>query len=627
MSKSITAFDYVSQDVPKGHRVAPTNSFIEFRREEVEQSISDRFEEVVRRYPERIAIKTRDEMFTYEELNHAANRIAGTILANCRESDAPIVLFLEKGAALIASILGVLKAGKIYVPLTVSYPSKRIVSILGDCQPRLILTNRKNFTVMKEVAQNRATLVDVDDIESHLSVNNPRLPVAPDALAYILYTSGSTGEPKGLLQNQRNVLHNTMCYTNRLHLCADDRLTLLHSCSYGASINNLFGALLNGGALFPFDVEEEGIVQLPEFVRHERITIYHSVPMVFRNFVSNITGEENFPDLRIIHLSGAPASRKDVELYRKNFSSHCVFVHRLGSTESNSVFFHFVDKNDEIASHIVPVGYPVEDKKVLLLDENGAEVEINGVGEIVVKSRFLSPGYWRDPSRTQSLFSPDPDGGDERLYRTGDLGRMCPDGCFEHLGRVNNRVKVRGHRIELTEVELALMAVEYINEAAVVLRDDKENENRLVAYIVPEGKTSLTVTTIRDALRQSLPEYMIPSDFVFLDALPLTPNGKLDREALPDPSQSRPALDTSFVVPKTTVEKQLTQIWAEILAKDCVGIDDNFFDLGGHSLLASQILSRIQHLSDVELTLNAFFEKPTIAGLAHAITEAQAKKE
>jgi len=605
----------------------PSGSFIEFKKEEIEQSIPDRFEQIVRRYPDSMAVKTKHYELTYDALNRMANRLAQAILAQCGEGNEPIALLFENDAPMVAAILGVLKTGRIYVPLDPSYPPARISTILEDSQADLIVTNTYNLPLARQLIQGRLQWINTDEFDSSLSTENPGLSMSPDILAWILYTSGSTGQPKGVVQNHRNVLSHIMAYTNNINICPDDRLTLLHSYSFSASQLNFFGALLNGAALFPFNLKWEGVERVGNWLMQEGISIYHSVPTVFRHFVSSLTGEVEFPQLRLIHLSGALVTRRDLELYKKHFSTESIFLHRIGATETQTIRWYFIDKESHISGSVVPVGYAVQNKEVVLLGEDGQEVGCNETGEIAVRSRYLAVGYWRRPDLTRAKYLPDPNGGDERVYLTGDLGRMLPDGCLEYLGRKDLQVKIRGYRVEVTEIETLLLELPAVKEAAVVARGDVGNEKQLVAYIVATHDPVPSISELRRSLRQKLPDYMVPSNFVVMDALPLTLNGKLDRRALPEPGKSRPDLDAPFVAPRTPVEEQLAQIWAEVLDLDQVGIHDNFLDLGGNSLMATQVISRVRDAFQVELPLRSLFETPTVADLAVAIVQTQADEE
>ena len=375
-----------------GRRVRPTNDFIEFRNEEIEQSVPARFEEQVRRHSTRVAVKTRGDALTYDALNRAANRVASAILARRREAGAePVALLLEQGAQAIVAMLGVLKAGKIYVGLDPAHPRARTDVALKNAQPGLLVTNRKHLPMAQELGRGRLATLDVDELDPRASDANPAVSISPDQLAYILYTSGSTGTPKGVVHNHRNLLHDSRNRTNLFHISADDRCSLL-SFGTGQAIKNIFTVLLNGAALYPLNVREEGAAHLAGWLIREEITVYESSASLFRSLCDALTGREQFPRLRLIRLGSEAVSRKDVELCRAHFSSDCILVNLLASVEAGSLRCYLIDKETPLTGDLVPVGYAVEDIEVLLLDDTGEEVGCSRVGEIVVRSRDLSPG-------------------------------------------------------------------------------------------------------------------------------------------------------------------------------------------------------------------------------------------
>jgi amino acid adenylation domain-containing protein len=603
----------------------PTGTFVEFKKEEVEQSIPDRFEKIVAKYPERIAVKTKNQVITYKELNEAANRMAGTILASQEQKREPVALLFEHGAQAITAILGVLKAGRFYVPLDPTFPVKRIVSILEDSRAQLLVTNSRHVGLAKRLMKKGSQILDLDRPNSKISTRNLSLAVSSKALAAVMYTSGSTGQPKGVVHNHRNLLHWAMVQTNNLHICPRDRLTLLQSCTIPSCIHNLFGALLNGASLFPFNPRLGGL-QLARWLIDEEITIYHSVVMVFRQMTDALTGREAFDNLRVIRLSGMAVNPRDVALYKKYFSSDCILVHVLGTTEAGTIPHYFIDKAHKIPGTAVPVGYAAQDAEILLLDDNGSEVSVEETGEIAVKSQFVSAGYWRKPELTKTKFLRDPEDGRRRIYLTGDLGRMAPDGCLFHLGRRDFQANVRGYRIETDEVESALLDHAAVKEVAVIARPDQNGDSCLLAYFVPAKEPRPSVGELRSFLDDRLPQYMIPATFMALHSLPLTPSGKVDRRALPEPGNRRPDLDTRFVAPRTPVEAELSQIWAEVLCLQQVGIHDPFFDLSGHSLAATRVISQVIKRFGLELPLQFLFAAPTVVQMAVVITEHRGKK-
>ena len=301
-------------------------------------------------------------------------------------------------------------------------------------------------------------------------------------------------------------------------------------------------------------------------------------------------------------------------------------INGLGSTETLEYRWYFMDKETRITTNTVPVGYPVHDQEVLLIDDHDEEVEVGSTGEIAVRSRFLFPGYWRSSELTQTAFVPHLAGADHRVYRTGDMGRIDSSGCMEHMGRKDFTVMVRGYSVETAEIEMALLEQDHIREAVVVARQDCPGQQRLVAYIVVTGKGLPNISQLRSTLLDKLPEYMLPSAFIMLDALPVLPNGKLDRRGLPAPGTARPELENAFTSPRTPVEQALVEIWSDGLSLDQVGIHDNFLELGGDSLFAGQVISRVIKTFRVELPLRFLLEAPTVGDMAVVIGQNQMKQ-
>jgi len=602
----------------------PTGSFVEFSKEEVEQSIPDRFEKIVQLYPNRIAIKTSNQTLTYAELNATANRLARAILTQQGSKADPVGLLFEKGVPLMAAMLAVLKAGRSFVLLDPSLPRARITAISEDSQAQLIVTDRQNTPLARNIKGSGCRLMEFDLIDCRGCADNLQLVISPTTLAFIVYTSGSTGEPKGVAWQHRTLLHHVMLYTNAYRLNHEDRISLLTSGT-AAAVAISFHPLLNGATLLPFDVQKEGLIPLANWLARERISFCLMSSPLFRTFVATLTGQERFPDLRLIQLISETAFRTDVDLYKKYFSRDCLLSCGLSSSETGLIRSCLMNRDTEISGNEAPLGYAVEDKDVMLLDEAGNEVGFNEVGEIVVRSRYLSPGYWRRPDLTEAKFKPDPHGGDMRLYFTGDLGLMLPDGCLVYKGRKDFRVKVRGYGVEIAEIEMALLNHAAIGEAIVVARQNELGETRLVTYFTSIDQRGPNVSDLRRFLKEKLPDYMVPSDFVMLDRMPLGPGDKVDRKALAAPDNSRPQLASTYISPQTPVEVQLAKIWGELLDIDRVGINDNFFDLGGHSLTASRVISRVIQTFQLELPVKLLFDSPTVAEMASVIAANQAK--
>jgi amino acid adenylation domain-containing protein len=610
---------------------------------EIERSIPSRFEQQVRAHPDRLAVKTHAHQLTAAQLNRAANRLARSILVQTKDRHEPIPILFEHGAMMLIAMLGVLKAGKSWVPIDPWYPSARISSILRTYQATVLIVNQRNLPLATQVLSEGCQIINLDDIDLSISAENLDLEISPAAIACILPTSGSTGEPKGVVHNHRNLLHAGMRWTKAFGIRPEDRSLLVNSYCHVGGINNIFSAVLNGAAVYPYNLKESGLANLADWLMTEKITIYHSVSTVFRHFIDSLTDRHKFPEVRLIHLGGESVFKQDFELYKQHFGVNCIFLNSFGCTEISSYRQYFIDsakprlrqRTTEITSNVIPIGYAAEDIEVILLDDRGKPVVgDNPIGEIVVQSEYLALGYWQRPDLDALSFLPDPTGGNRRLYRTGDLGQMLPDGCLIHLGRKDFQVQIRGYRVELSECEAALSEHPQLKEVAVVARysnaeiakSNEEIEQSSIAYIVPYSGEIVSSRTLYEFLQQKLPSYLIPAGFVFMDALPINANGKIDRLALPQPQAADLQSSTVYVAPSTPLEQQLAEIWAEVLKRDRVGIFDNFFELGGHSLLASQVGLRIESRLQIALSLQQLWIAPTIAKLAAVLSHSQTEQ-
>lgn len=604
------------------NRVSPSTTVSEFEGEGIEAWIPGRFERIVRHYPERLAVKTRERAFSYTELNRAANRIARAILGRIGPGSEPVAILFEHGIDVIAAILGVLKAGKFYAAIDPSFPADRVGYILRDSQAKLIITNNRNISLALNQTGDACTLLNIDEIHDRFADDNLELFISEDDLLLIGYTSGSTGVPKGVVATHRVVAQTVRATAERKRICVDDRLTLLHSLAFGSGHGHLYISLLNGASVFPFDVKAQGVEPLAQWLCEEKITVYHSSPSLFRQVAESLAERDKLLDLRLVHLSGAPVTRLDFELYKNNFGPQTLLEFGMGSTEARGICSAIVDRTFSYPEEGTPIGYPRPHNKVVLLDENGCAVAPGEIGEIAVKGRNLSSGYWNQPGLTETKFQPA--GSDQRIFLTGDLGRMRADGFLIHLGRKDLMVKIRGYRVELSEIENALSAHPKIKEAGLAAWGQEAGQEYLVAYIVIRGDVAPKVNELLDFLSARLPDYMVPSVFMFLQSLPLT-NGKLDRKALPRPDHRRPNLEQQYIGPSNEIETRLVRIWEALLDIRPIGIHDNFFELGGHSLTAARIVSRVVESFQLELPLQAFFQSPTIFEMAIIIAQNQAK--
>ena len=603
---------------------APVHPHVPFTDDAIEQSIPERFEQQVRAAGDRLAIKSPERSFTYAELNRTANRLAREILSLRGDRVEAVALMFDHGASILAAMLAVLKTGKFYVVLDPSYPADRLAYMLADSGAKLIITDTTNLPSAARLMTEGTEAVNLDDLDGGLASENLAIYPSPEALAMLLYTSGSTGNPKGAMHNHRSVLVEVRNLANAWFISSQDRWLLYTSMSFANSVRTIYGALLDGGTVYPYDLKEYGFRALPEWLLSNKITILRTVPTTFRNFMGTLPPDLTFPDLRILSINGEPVLRGDMDLFNRHFTRNSVVVSGLGPTECFTVCRIYIPHGTDITESKLAIGWPVRDKEILLLDASGREVQVGEVGEICIRSRFISTGYWNDSNRTQARFRPDPSDERFRIYHTGDLGTRAENGCLTHVGRVDFQVKIRGFRIEVSEIEVALRATDGVQDAVVVGREDSSGENRLIAYLVPSKWPAPTASQMRQALATTIPDYMMPSVFVSLEALPQTPNGKTDRLRLPLPSQGRPMLDVAYAAPNTATEKVLARIWSEVLVIDRAGIHDNFFELGGDSLLATKVAVRALRELKVEVPLKMLFNAPTIVQLAAEVDEKRA---
>jgi len=615
------------QEAIRAKCVHPSGTFVEFPMEDVETSIPARFEKIVGMYPDWLAVKTGDHSFTYDELNRAANRITQAIWEQCDNDNDPVAILLNDTSDTIAAILGVLKAGKIYLPLDRTLPFSRLQYLIEDSRARLLVTDVQTHSLLEQFSTGKAISILIVDnlLDNSVPAENMRLPITPDRLAALLYTSGSTAKPKGVVHNHRTLLHLVMRYSNGYRITNIDRIALLRTLTVIGGTLHTLGALLNGASLFPYDLKRDGILNLISWLRTHQVTICSFGPKLIRSIGEIVDDAEPLSSLRRVTLSGEPVHKADIDLCRRLFSSDCVLINSLGATEAPAAIQYSIDQHKEMVKHLVPVGYPAKDFKVTLRGEKGESVEYGTAGEIVLQSRYLAVGYWGDPELTRTKFLPALDNREDRIYLTGDLGRFLPDGTLLHLGRKDLMVKVRGYRVEVEEVERRLMEFPEVKDAAVTVWERKKGEQSLAAYIVPRGPIRPTIDRLQRFLKERLPDYMVPSAFMFLDSLPLT-NSKLDRRALPRPDGKRPELSTPHTSPSNEIEKSLIQIWEEVLDVQPIGIHDNFFDLGGHSLSATQVVARVIQQFELDIPLQSLFWSPTVAEMAAVINEHPGKK-
>jgi amino acid adenylation domain-containing protein len=593
-------------------------TLLAFEKSEIETSVPARFERVVEQFADRIAIQTREISWQYGMLNDRANQLAWSLLEKYGPGSEPVTFLLGSPEMQIATMLGVQKAGKMYLPLERILPKARLATMLEDSQSRTIITDNQNLSLAKELAHGDTSFINLDELDPRLPTVNPEIDISPDTLVYILYTSGSAGQPKGVIQNQRNLMHSIWGATRNYRIVPQDRFGLLTSTAFAASNGPIYGSILNGASIFHFNMQR-GLSELSHWIETEEISLLLMVPSIFRHLALSLTGEEKFSHLRLIVLMGETVTPSHIDLYRRNFPATCLLRNSYAATEMHTACSLTIDHQTEFDGIQIPVGKAVPDKEILLLDDAGEVVERGEVGEIVIRSRYLSPGYWRRPDLNHLVFKQVPADGEKRLYFTGDLGRLNAGDNLILLGRKDSMVKIRGYRIELGEIESVLSQHPAVKECAVVTQESNMQEQRLVAfYVSKQNAPSIPAEELRIFIRRKLPDYMVPFAFVSVDAMPYTPNGKLDRRSLPRLEEVL-NLEIEYVPPRDEFERQLTNVWEELLEVSPIGINNDFFQIGGHSLLAARMIARIEQEVGWRLDLGALSQATTIAELAKII--------
>jgi amino acid adenylation domain-containing protein len=582
--------------------------------------LAKKFEDQVKKTPDKIAVKTETEKYTYQELNRYANRIARHISGAA--VGGTVGLLFQHGVHMIAAILGALKAGKVYVPMSVDYPANRLSYMLSDSESSLLITDKSYASFARDLTGP----INIPVLDLHPAPpgetgdedENPGQEIPGESIAYILYTSGSTGRPKGVVQTHQNADYYNMNWVRVFSITASDRMTLFSSFCHDGSVQDMYSALHSGATLYPLNMKQrESTSDLSEFLNREAITIWHSVPSLFTYFANTLEGNENFPALRFILLGGEPVRQHEVELFKKYFP-HSTLANVYGQTESSVNSICLITGDQRYKKPII--GTPLEETGIFVVDDEGSPVDTLEAGEIVVACKYLSPGYWKNPEAVEKVFGEDEALG--RLYWTGDLGCLLADGNIEFLGRKDLQVKIRGFRVEPGEIETQLLKHNKIKEAVVTLLEDEKNDKYLSAYIVTaDTGEKIEVSELRNFLSQELPDYMVPGFFVFLEQMPLTPNGKIDRKALPKSVEQEK--DENYTAPRDEVEEKLAALWAEVLGieREKIGIDTDFFQLGGHSLKAVILASKIQKEFNVGILLGDILKAPFIRAMAQIARE------
>jgi amino acid adenylation domain-containing protein len=595
----------------------------------LEGSIIDRFEAIARRFGARLAIQDSSVSLSYAELAVLVGRIAAATAQAVADQPGPVAILLPHNVHFPAAMLGALAAGRGYVPLDANNPIERNRLIAGQSGAAAVISAGDLASSVRALFPQHLPVVDIDAIGD---IANPK-PVArpaPGDLAFVVYTSGSTGRPKGAYHNHRNLLHDVLLQTNTLHLNEEDQVALVYSPAVIAAMREIMLTLLNGAALHilpPNELQSDGLVRE---VRARGITILRMTPVLLRHITDALGPNQRLDSVRVVGLGSQRVDWSDYDLFRRHFAPAAFLIVGIGATECGGNFAHwFVDERVRASGGRLPIGWILPDSAVTIVGNEGLPVGDGEVGEFVLASRYIALGYWRDPELTAGTFTVDPTDPAARVYKTGDWGRQRPDGLLEFVGRKDEQIKLRGNRIEIGEIESALASCRGVRHAAVVVRRNESGvPQQLAAYCELDSEIKgLLPRQLRAMVGELLPPFMVPTSITILDALPLLSTFKIDREELRRRDQL--ARERAFATqlsskgqPHTETQKTLLALWREVLKRQDIGCDDDFFLFGGDSLSALDLILRIEERLEFSLPFNLLMEAPTVRQLEERLETA-----
>ncbi|MTJ10024.1 MULTISPECIES: non-ribosomal peptide synthetase [unclassified Anabaena] len=585
--------------------------------------IHDWFAVQCQQTPDNIAVIYENQKLTYQELNNSANQLAHYLQSLGVGTETLIGICIERSPLMVIAVLGILKVGAAYVPIDPNYPPERKAFILADTQMPLLLTQA---SLAADLQTNNITTICLDNdwyIINQQPQNNPIHNTNSHNLAYVIYTSGSTGKPKGTLISHSGLV-NYLHWCTKTYKVDQGSGTLVHSSlGFDLTITSLFSPLVVGSQieLLPENQNIENLAQT--LIQRNNLSLVKITPAHLELLSQQLSNQEVASRTNAFIIGGENLSTQHINFWRK-FAPKTILINEYGPTETVvGCCIYQVSQQDSYLVGSIPIGYPIANTQLYVLDQYLQPVPKGVIGELYIGGAGLARGYLNQPELTAQKFIPHPFSNKPgaRLYKTGDQVRFRIDGNLEFLGRLDDQVKLRGFRIELGEIESLLSLHPTVQDAVVMVREDVAGDQRLIAYLVVKPDYSLSISNLRSFLQERLPEYMIPTAFIPLEKLPLTSNGKVNKKILPAPEQLNSEVKESFIAPRNSLEEQLANIWAEVLRIDKVGIYNNFFSLGGHSLLVTQLISRMRDDIGVELVIQDVFNYPTVADLAVIVTQ------
>jgi amino acid adenylation domain-containing protein len=571
-------------------------------------------------------VTTKDGLLTFWQNNHNANVIAEVISNLEQEDQLGVGLFLKDPLKIIPAMIGVMKAGNYFIPLDVTFPESTLHQIFNTANISYLLTDNHFLETAKSILKEGMSLINLEDLDYSREVEDPVINYSPDDIVQILFTSGSTGTPKGAIEDYRYLVRAMMIKLDSGHFTPQDTALQLSTFTYSATHTHTFTALVSGSCLYYHDLKEEGFLSLPGIIRRENITFYTSTPTVFRNFISTLTYDETFPGVRTFRLGGEKRLLEDLRAGHRHFPNVGRFNPSFASTETQIVSGVSYPIDYPFEEDVIPAGYPLDGITLMIWDDQSNELPAGEEGEIVIYGDALARGYINNPELTKKHFIQDPDNPPCQYFKTGDLGKILPDGQLLHLGRVDNMVKIKGVRIELSTLENQLLRYPGIIQVASRAVDDNHGGKKLITYFAAEKGIEIPVSDIRKYLLERLPAHQLPHFLIQMDEIPMTRSGKIALQKLPLPRMVRPNLAYPFEPPADELERTLLGIWEEQLGVTGIGVNDDFFDIGGDSLLGVVLVVAIEETLGKGLPVSVLLQAPTIREQANMIRNEETQK-
>jgi amino acid adenylation domain-containing protein len=612
-----------------------------------EDNIIRMFNRAAERFETNTAVSAGGRQYSYRELLEYSNKLANFLIAKGASKGSVVTILTADRYQAIVSIIAVLKAGCVYAPLDPTAPAKRLEAMLSQVEPEWLIAQSdlvEKITPLAHAAwlktrviyldrppsdrSYKEALIYLDVLSDFPNANDPGVELNGDDICYVYFTSGSTGAPKGIAGRLKGIDHFIRWEIKTLEIEENVRVSQIIPASFDGSLRDIFAPLCVGGTACAPPSRETILdgKMLMEWIEAEEISLVHCVPSLLRMMVNEPLNETYFQKLRYILLTGEALLPADVKKWMSVYGNRVQLVNLYGTSETTMAKFCYFIREGDGERRSIPVGKPIPGAKALIVDEKGRPCKPGMVGEIYIRTKYCTLGYYGQPQLTREALIQNPfgDDPDDIVHKTGDIGRLLEDGNYEHLGRKDQQVKIRGLRVELSEVENVIRTYPGIRDVVVVDREDGKGYNYLCAYIVWDGEAN--VDRLGQYLSSNLQDYMTPSSYVSMHNLPRTLNGKIDRRALPIPAKAMAEREEDLVEPQTPVEIELAGMWKEVIGLERVGIDDHFFRIGGHSLLGTQLISRIKENFGLDVPLRVLFEAPTIAEMALIITRMEVER-